>query len=128
MKKNDSFHENFFGGEKNLWKSLDFRGLLDEFEFQCCFGMSKFEKRWFIERLIKLAKSPDEVWSVVKCAENSSYSLTKEQNKNIISKLVQFSSVSEMKNVENYAISNGLRFHYVMNVTEKDVAKVLYDH
>ena len=118
MKKSNRSLELSFKGKKDDFKKL-YRQVKSD-----CSDMTNIQKRGVIEHLIKLAKNSEEVWKVVKFAEKVSYYMTDRQKSKIISKLVRFSSGSEMRDVENYAKENRLSLHYVMESTEKEIAGI----
>lgn len=102
-------------------KSLDNgQNLLD-------FGsLTKSQKRWEIERLIKSSKNYDEIWEIEAFAKKMAYSLTKKQRERIIKKLVWTADSSEkLINVKNYARSNGLFMTYFKARYGKEIAEVL---
>ncbi len=86
---------------------------------------SNMEKRHFIERSIKMSSNLDETWNVIKSAEELSYLMTDRQKENIISKLIGFStSDADLQKIENYANSNHLRLHYVIETSRKQLKEV----
>lgn len=90
-------------------------------------NMPNDKKRWVIEWLIKSSKDLDAVWDVVNRADEMGYSLTENQKKTIISKLVHLSSSKkEMRKIEKYAKSNGLWMHYVMLSTGKGIGETIF--
>lgn len=92
-------------------------------ELICDTNMTKTQKRWAVERLIKLAGNPGDVWNVVEYADKIDYSLTGNQKKSIVSKLVSFPDV-DFEKVESYVNCNGLRLHYVMETTQQELKKI----
>lgn len=122
MKKNTKrrFLKKSYKDEKN-----NFKKLFNQLKSEQSLNMTTAKKRSYIEQLIRFAQDSDEVWKVIEVAEKMPYSLTDRQNSSIISKLVQFSSDSEMEKVENYAKMNRLRLHYIVESTEKEIEKIL---
>lgn len=122
MKKNTKrrFLKKSYKDKKN-----NFKKLFNQLKSEQSLNMTTAKKRSYIEQLIRFAQDSDEVWKVIEVAEKMPYSLTDRQNSSIISKLVQFSSDSEMEKVENYAKMNRLRLHYIVESTEKEIEKIL---
>ena len=119
MKKSNRSLERSFKGKKDDFQEL-YKLVKSEH-----LRMTNMQKRSAIEQLIKLARNSGEVWKVVRFAKKMSYYMTDRQKSKIISKLVQLSMDSEMKDVENYAKENRLSLHYVMVSTEKEIAEIL---
>jgi hypothetical protein len=120
MKKNNYF--------LNECENMDFKGNLSFNELMKSASknydsLTKMQKRHLIEKLTKLAETSGQIWKVVKCADKMAYALTKNQNKVIISKLVECPD-SDLKEVKNYAKEVGLVLFYLNKLTENEIAKV----
>lgn len=89
-------------------------------------ALTKKQKRWVVENLIKFSRNYDEIWDIKKIANDMSYSLTSNQTERIIEKLVWSSDSDEdLKKVKEYACSKGLFRSYYDVYMSKKLAKVL---
>lgn len=100
---------------------------LDDGQDLLDFGsLTKSQKRWEIEKLIKASKNYDEIWEIEAFAKKMNYSLTKRQAERIIEKLVWTADSSEkLIKVKSYASSKNLYMTYFNARYGKEIAEVL---
>ena len=108
--------------KKNLEKNLNFDESMES-ALKNYNSLTKRQKRHLMEKLIKLAKTSDEIWRGVNFADKMAYALTKKQNKAIISKLVECPD-SDLKKVKMYAEMTDLILFYLNKLTENEIEKV----
>lgn len=113
---------NYPAKKKNIEKNLKFDELMKSAS-KSYGSLAKMQKRHLMEKLIKLAKTSGEIWKVVKFADEIAYALTKNQNKAIISRLVECSD-SDLSKVKNYAKETDLALFYLNKFTENEIGKV----
>ena len=113
---------NYPAKKKNIEENLKFDELMKSAS-KSYGSLAKMQKRHLMEKLIKLAKTSGEIWKVVKFADEIAYALTKNQNKAIISRLVECPD-SDLSKVKNYAKETDLALFYLNKFTENEIGKV----